>query len=185
MIKKFIAGAGIAVLVTFGSSLAATAAPGDTYVAASDVVVADSTPVPGQAVDVGFADGAFNNGENVNFQVEGEGTVTLAMVKAAVVSLTKTASGTGAVSVTVTLPANARGTYTVTATGLTSGTVGTAALTVAAADAGAAAADAGAVLPSTGGQIPVALIWIAGSAVALGLILIVVIRVRGRTTLAA
>ena len=134
MIKKLIAGAGIAVLVIFGTSLAANAAPGDTYVADDAIVVANSTPVAGEAVDVGFTDGAFNDGEEVNFQVEGEGTATLAMVKAAVVSLTKTASDTGAVSVTVTPPANATGTYTVTATGVTSGTVGTAALTVAAVD---------------------------------------------------
>ena len=179
MIKKLIAGAGIAVLVIFGTSLAANAAPGDTYVADDAIVVANSTPVAGEAVDVGFADGAFNNGEEVNFQVEGEGTATLAMVKAAVVSLTKTASGTGAVSVTVTLPANATGTYAVTATGVTSGTVGTAELTVAAVDA-----DNTTTPPSTSGQLPVALFWIVGSLITLGVILMIIFGVRRRRALA-
>ena len=175
MIKKFIAGAGIAVLVIFGTPLAANAAPGDTYVADFAILVSDSTPVAGQAADVEFTDGAFNHGEEVNFQVEGEGTATLAMVKAAVVSLTKTASGTGAVTVTVTPPANATGTYTVTATGLTSGTIGTAELTVAAVDDENTPTP-----PSTSGEIPVALFWIVGAVIALGLILMIVFGVRRR-----
>ena len=173
MFKKFIVGTGIALLAIFGTSLAAIAAPGDTYVAASAIVVSNSTPKAGEPTAVAFGNGAFNNGESVTFRVEGEGTATLAMVKAAVVTLTKTASATGAVGVTVTLPANATGTYTLTGTGLTSGTVGTAELTV-------ASVDAGSVTSGPVSQMPLALIWIVGAAIVLGLVLMTVFIARRR-----
>ncbi|MCU1546532.1 MAG: Sortase sorted surface protein [Homoserinimonas sp.] len=179
MIKKIIAGAAIALTALIATPMAAQAAPGDTYVSSSNIVVEDSTPAPGDTVTVAFKDGAFNDGEDVRFSVTGEGGATLAIIKAAIetASIVKTANANGGVSVDVTLPTDARGTYTITATGLTSGTIGTAALTVVAADSAAGSV----ALPVTGTEVPVALLWIAGGAVALGLMLLVVVAVRRRS----
>lgn len=164
--KKSFAAILIAIAAVFAMPLAANAAG---YVPNGNVTVSDSTPAPGQAVTVGFADGSFTPGETVNASVTGNGTATIAVVKAATVSTTKTVSATGSVSFVVTLPANATGTYTLTVTGVTSGTVGTAALTVTAADAGGLAA--------TGADFPFLMVWTAGGALLLGVALLLVLTV--------
>lgn len=172
MFKKTIATAALAVLAILAAPTAASA-----YVVDGSVTVSDSTPSPGEAVTVNIAAGSFDGGEPVVFSVTGEGSVTLAALRTAVetVSKTKTADANGAASVVVTLPANASGTYTLTATGQTSGNIATVSLTVAAADAGA-----GAVLPRTGGELPFAVIWIAGGALVLGVVLVAVLGLRRR-----
>jgi hypothetical protein len=116
--------------------------------------------------------------------VSGDTAVTLSIVKAAVLtSITKQASASGALSVNVTLPTNATGTYTLTATGLTSGNVGTASITTVPAsggtlaNTGGTAANAGALantggsepaLANTGATLPMLMIWIGAGALILG-----------------
>ena len=107
----------------------------------------------------------------------GSGTATLSAVKAATVSLTKSATSAGAASVNVALPADATGTYTTTATGLTSGTVGTAAITLPTADAGAGASSTDGGLASTGYDAPMLAIWAAAGALLLGVALMVALTV--------
>jgi len=172
MIKKALAGAGIALALLIATPVAANAA----YVPASDIVVSDSTPAPGQAVTVSFEEN-FIAGEQVRFSVTGEGAVTIAAITTA--SVTKAADANGTAVAVVTPPANATGTYTVTATGVTSGVVGTAALTVVAV---AADAPGGSVtLPFTGGTLPIAAIWIASGVLVLGVVLLSVVGIRRRS----
>ena len=175
MAKKTFAAIALAVLAVFAVPAAANAAG---YVPADDVVVS-GTIAPGATVSVAFTDGAFTAGESVSFAVTGSGTATLSAVKAATVSLTKSATSAGAASVNVTLPADATGTYTTTATGLTSGTVGTAAITLPTADAatgaGASSTDGG--LASTGYDAPMLAIWAAAGALLLGIALVTVLTV--------
>jgi len=174
MIKKALAGAGIALALLIATPVAANAA----YVPSANTTVSDSTPAPGQAVTVAFAAGSFEGNEQVSFSVTGEGAVTISAITTA--SVTKTAAA-GAVSAVVTLPTNATGTYNVTATGLTSRNVGTAALTVV-----AIAADGSAVrLPFTGGTVPVAAIWIASGVLVLGVVLVAVVGIRRRSAISS
>jgi hypothetical protein len=81
---------------------------------------------------------------------------------------------------TVTLPSNARGTYSLTATGLSSGQLATAALTVVAADAGSAAVGGNDGLAFTGSTVPTLVIWGAAGAVLLGIALMVVLTLQRR-----
>ncbi|WP_104083265.1 sortase [Cryobacterium sp. Y11] len=173
MFKKSLATAALAVIAIFAFAPAANAAG---YVSDSLITVA-STPVAGEATPVAFAAGAFTGGEDVRFSVTGDQAATLSVVKTAVTSsITKAASSTGAVSVTVTLPENATGVYTVTATGLTSNNIGTAALSVVPADSGTgnAVPSAGNALPSTGYNAPVLIIWGAAGILVLGVALVLV-----------
>ena len=103
----------------------------------------------------------------------GSGTAVLSTVKAATVTLTKVASATGATSVNVKLPADATGSYTVTATGVTSANVATASITIVAADAGTT----GKALASTGYNAPMLLIWGAAGVLLLGIALVVVMTI--------
>ena len=169
MFKKILAIAALAI----GAILVVPAAANAAYVANDHVVVSGSSAPGGTAV-VTFKDGSFTPGETVSFSVTGEGPITLSAVNAAVVTATSTkvASATGSVVLNVTLPANATGSYTVTATGLTSGNVGTATITVRSADAGA-----GAKLPFTGANISPLIIWGAGGILLLGVALLVVLAV--------
>jgi hypothetical protein len=164
--KKSYAAIVIAIAAVFAMPLAANAA--DQYVPDSQITVTDSTPAPGQPTTVNFTAGAFTGGEDVTGAVTGNGTASLSVVKAATVSLTKAASSAGAVSFVVTVPKGATGTYTLTATGVTSGMVGTAALTVTAADGSLAA---------TGADFPFLMVWTAGGARLLGVALLLVLTV--------
>jgi len=170
MFKKALAGAGIALALLVATPLAANA-----YVPSDSGEVSDESPAPGQAVTVAFPE-TFVSGEQVRFSVTGEGAVTIAAITTA--SVTKTATAAGSVSAVVTPPANAVGNYSVTATGLTSGLVGTAALNVVAV---AADVDPGDNLASTGGNLPIAAIWIASGVVALGIVLLAVVGIRRRS----
>jgi hypothetical protein len=169
--KKTIAALALAVFAVFAVPTAANAA----YVPDDSVTVSDSTPAPGETVVVAFADAAFAGSEEVSFAVTGEGPITLSVFKAAVETQTivKTADADGSVSVNVKLPEDATGSYTVTATGLSSGNIGSATLTVSAADAGAAASKSG--LAETGYNAPMLAIWAAAGALLLGIALVVVL----------
>jgi len=127
----------------------------------------------GAVLNVIFAPGSFT-GEDVSFAATGKGRAKLAVATVVeTVTVVKEADASGAVSVDVTLPADASGTYTITATGLTSGTVGTAAITVAAADGGAAGS--GDELADTGASdSSMLLIWGASGVLLLGVALVVV-----------
>lgn len=175
MFKKIIAGAGIALVAFFAAPAAANAGYG-----ADDSISVAGTPQPGETIAVTF-DEYFQPGESVSFALTGESatSATLAVFKVAVntQTLVKASNASGSVVLNVTLPTNASGTYTVTATGLTSGIVGTAAVTVVAAD-GPGNGDG---LAVTGGTALTA-IWIAGGALALGIALLLVRTLRRKAS---
>lgn len=165
MFRKLIAGAGIALVALFAAPAAAQAV----YAPAEDVVVSGD-PQPGETLAITF-DEVFIGGEDVSAQVAGNGSPQIAVFKAATASVTKTARADGTVVFNVTLPTDASGTYNVTATGLESNRVGTAAITVVAADG------SGDGLAVTGGTALTAL-WIAAGALALGVVLLLVRAIR-------
>jgi hypothetical protein len=176
MVKKSVAAIALAVLAVFAVPAAANAAG---YVPEESITVSSSTVTPGGTVTASFSEGAFTPGESVSFTLTGENaaSATLASIKAVVnsTSITKTATGAGAVSVAVTPPANASGSYTLTGTGLTSGSVGAVTVSVVAADS--AAADAAGGLASTGYDAPMLAIWAAAGALLLGVALMVALTV--------
>jgi hypothetical protein len=176
MFKKSLAVAALAALAVFSVPAAANAAG---YVPQGNIVV-EGEPAPGAVIEVIFTEGSFTPSEDVSFTLTGENAVgaTLASLRAVVnsQSLVKSSTGTGAVTLAVTLPADATGTYTTTATGLQSGTVGTAAITVAAVDSGAAGSgDSDGGLASTGYNAPMLAIWAGAGALLLGIALVVVL----------
>ncbi|TFB85605.1 hypothetical protein E3O44_13545 [Cryobacterium algoricola] len=181
MVKKTLAVIALAVLAIFAVPAAANAAG---YVADDHVLVSGTTE-PGDTVDVEFTDGSFTPGEDVSFSCTGSGLATLSIVKAATATLVKSTSATGAVKVAVTLPSDATGTYTLTATGLTSGTVGAASITVTAVDSASTATNTGTGLANTGYTTPLLLLWAAAGALLLGVALVVVLRFVRRSRLAA
>ncbi|MCU1527796.1 MAG: hypothetical protein JWP75_1559, partial [Frondihabitans sp.] len=156
-----------AVLVGIGIFAAPMAANAAGYVPASNITVSGAV-VPGGTSTVGFASGSFTDSETVSFSVTGDGAATLGAATTTVTG-TKVANADGSVSEKVTLPADASGTYSLTATGLTSGNVGTAALTVVPADAGASSAtNSSGGLAFTGSTVSMLVIWGAGGAIVLG-----------------
>lgn len=167
MFKKFIAGAGIALVALFAAPAAAQAV----YAPEEDVVVSGEAQ-PGETLTVTF-DEVFTPGEDVSAQVSGNGQPQIAVFRAATDSTTKAAGADGTVVFNVTLPTDASGTYTVTATGLESGIVGTAAITVVAADGSGSGDEDGDGLAVTGGTALTA-IWIAAGALGLGIVLLLV-----------
>jgi hypothetical protein len=181
MAKKTLAVIALAVLAVFAVPAAANAAG---YVPDGNIVVSGA-PTPGGTVVVDFTGGSFTPGEDVSFAVTGSGTATLSVLKAGTATIVKPASSTGAASVNVKLPAAATGSYTTTATGLTSGTVGTATLTVVSADSGTTDTTTGTGLASTGYNTPVLLIWAAAGALLLGIALVVVLSFVRRRRVAA
>ncbi|MFP7761475.1 hypothetical protein [Marisediminicola sp. LYQ85] len=154
------------------------------YPGEADVIVV-GTPGPGETVVVDIEAGAFIAGEDVSFAVTGATAVTLAAAGQQTTTLVKTADADGGASVDVTLPADATGTYNISATGLESGQVESAALTVVAADAGAGAGagagsgsgsgDSADDLAYTGaGDATMLLVWAGAGALLLGGALVVV-----------
>jgi hypothetical protein len=183
MFKKSFAAIALAVLAVVSVPVAANAAG---YPPEGSITV-NGDVAPGGIVVVNFANNTFIAGESVSFTLTGENATgaTLGALKAVVnsQSLVKSASGAGAVALDVTLPTNATGSYTTTATGLTSGTVGTASLTIAAADSavgagagsGTNASNGG--LAATGYDAPMLAIWAAAGALLLGIALMVALTV--------
>lgn len=170
--KKLLAVLAVTLMTVFAVPTTAQAAG---YVPNGNITIV-GTPTPGGTVTVNFAAGSFAGGETVSYSVSGNTSVTLAIVKAAVLtSLNKPAGANGSASVDVTLPTNASGTYTLTATGQTSGNIGTASITVVPAAGGAQGNQAqgaqdqqGASLANTGATMPFLLVWIAAGALVLG-----------------
>ncbi|MDJ0338405.1 hypothetical protein [Cryobacterium sp. PH31-O1] len=164
MIKKL-----LATLALVGAALLAgpVAAHAAGYVAA-DLITVSGSQTAGSTVAVAFDDGAFAPAEKVSVAVSGEGSVTLATLRAATVDIQKTATGAGALDLKVTLPTGATGSYTLTATGLSSQSVGTATITVVAAD--------GTNLASAGFDAPIVLIYSAAGALLLGVGLVIALR---------
>lgn len=181
MFKKSFAAIALAVLAVIAVPTAANAAG---YAPSTNITVTGDV-APGGIVVINFANNTFTAGESVSFTLTGENAAgaTLASFKAVVnsQSLVKTATGAGAVALDVTLPSNASGSYTTTATGLTSGTVGTASLTVASADAAAGSASGSGAstggLAATGYDAPMLAIWAAAGALLLGIALMVALTV--------
>lgn len=175
MFKKALATAGIALVAFFAAPVAANAqyapAPSD-----DSIVV-----TPGGTVTVPFA--GFEASEDVDFTLTGENGAgaTLAVFRAAISSssITKTASESGTVSVTVTLPSNATGEYTLLAAG-ESGASASAVIAAAAAVDGDEDGN-GDGLAVTGGTA-LTTIWIAGGALGLGIVLLLVRGLRRKAT---
>ncbi|GAA3340629.1 hypothetical protein GCM10017714_21170 [Curtobacterium pusillum] len=163
----------IAAIVLAGAALLATPAAANAagYTPDSNVSVSGSFTAGGTAV-VNFSEGAFQDNETVNVQVTGAGAVTLGALPTTTVSKAYTASSDGSLAVTVTFPQGASGTYSLTATGATSGVVGYASFTVAPADATAVSTANGSgtdgTLAFTGSTVSALALWVAGGAVVLG-----------------
>lgn len=173
MLKKTLAVLTFAILAFVAVPSAANAAG---YVPNNNVTVTGNA-VPGGTVTVNFAVSSFAPNESVAVSVSGNTTATLSVVKAAVLtSLTKQASANGSLSVNVTLPSNASGTYTLTATGRTSGNVGTASITTVPANTANLANTGGTVasgnLANTGATLPMLMIWIGSGALILGVAIV-------------
>jgi len=169
MIKKALAGAGIALALLIATPLAANA-----YAPAPPPAISDSTVTPGQTVTVAFT--GFASSEGVSFTLTGENAAGATLAAISSKTVVKAASATGATTVAITPPANASGTYSLTATGLESGIIGTAALAIVDADGNPISS-----LASTGGTLPIAAIWIASGVVVLGLVLLAVVGIRRRS----
>jgi hypothetical protein len=162
----------IAAVVLAGAALLATPAAANAagYVPSSNIS-GDTTVVQGGTTTIVFGPNSFVGNETVNISITGAGAATLGALPTTTVSKAYTATPAGSVAPRVTLPAGASGTYTLTATGATSGNVGTAAVTVVPADSAAARAVAGTgtgSLAFTGSTVSMLALWVAGGAVVLG-----------------
>lgn len=171
MFKKAIATAAIALVAVFAAPLAAYAA----YVPEGNITVAGET-VPGGTVTVSFSDGSFNPGEPISSSISGEPTPSLGAlgVHAGTITTEGTATSGGAVSFSFVIPSNGAGTYTLTATGLDSGNVGSASVSVTPGDSGPDG------LVNTGSTLPAMLIWGAVGALLLGTASLAVLTVSRR-----
>ncbi|MDM7891953.1 sortase [Curtobacterium caseinilyticum] len=171
--KKLIAAALIAGAAFVAVPTAANAATSG-YAPETAGTVSGNYVAGGTAV-VNFNDNVFAAGETVNVQVTGAGAVTLGALPTTTVSKTYTADANGGLTIRVTFPAGGSGTYNLTATGATSGTVGTAFFSIAPA-AGGTGTTVGSTggtgtpgeLAFTGGTISTLGLWAAGGALVLG-----------------
>ena len=172
MFKKVLAGAALAIIAVLAVPAAAQA-----Y---------SITPPPNTSAGAGETFSAtftgFSSGEDVSIALTGESasSATLAAVVTAVETKTivKAADAAGDVTVTVTLPSNASGSYTLTATGLTSGAIGQSTITaVSSSAAGGSGSGATGGLPNTGAMDPTLGIWAGGGLLALGAAFVIVLTV--------
>jgi hypothetical protein len=171
MAKKILAIAAIAIAATFAVPTAAMAAG---YVPPGNVSSSGgASETPGGTDTITFSAGSFNNGETVTVSVTGDPVATLAVI--GTVTKTYTATATGGVSFNVIIPttATASSVYSVVATGNTSGNVGTDRITVAA----SASTPVSSGLAFTGGTISMLVVWGGAGLLALGLALVIVMRV--------
>ncbi|OII43516.1 hypothetical protein [Plantibacter sp. MMLR14_011] len=182
MIKKITAVFALALAGLFIAPVAANAS----YVPNAGITVSGSVTAGGTST-VSFGDGGFQPGETVSLALTGENATGATLAAVDTQTIQKTASATGAVNLNVTLPTNATGSYTVTATGLTTGITGTATLTVTAAGSGSGSGGNDNDLADTGFGAPAFVVWGAAGAVALGAALIAVLVMvrRQRASLAA
>jgi hypothetical protein len=167
MAKKILAIAALALAVIFAVPTAAMASG---YVPPGNVSSSGGTTAsPGQTQTIVFAAGSFSASETVSVTVTGSPAATLG-------STSYTATAAGALTITVKIPtsATANSVYSIQAVGVSSGNVGTYRLTVVVADA-AAAAPRG--LAFTGGTISMLIVWGGAGILALGIALLIVMRV--------
>ncbi|MGD8194327.1 LPXTG cell wall anchor domain-containing protein [Herbiconiux sp. P18] len=133
----------------------------------------------GGTVTVSFT--GFAPNEDVSFTLTGESaaSATFASVVTAVETspaFVKGADAAGAVSVSVTLPSNASGTYTLSATGLSSGALANTTITVVSNGSGTGTGSTGG-LPNTGAMDPTLGIWAGSGLLALGAAFVIVLTV--------
>lgn len=187
------------------SALALVAAPAHatSYVPSGPCAGITGVPEAGAAVTVTFVDHAFDAGEQVGFVATGTGTVLLDGIPGPG-GIQKAATASGSTSVAVTLPTPASGDYTVTGTGVGSARSCTVALTVmpvtpvlapavSAPSTGAAASparpttlsDGDTALAETGYDAPFLVMWAAGGALLLGLVLTASIAIARRNNASA
>ncbi len=178
MFKKLVAVAALGLVAVLAVPVAAFAAD---YTSSSNTIVTGANGVElsavgaGDSVDIDFIGASFAVGETVSATVDGFGNPSLSTVKAAPFSLTKVADGNGSTSFTMNLPADAQGSYSVVATGLTSGNTGNASVTVTPADAGAGSgSNSSDGLASTGANVSMLLIWSVVGVLLLGAAMIAV-----------
>lgn len=176
MAKKIFAGLVLAVLAFFSVPAAANAAG---YVPSTSIS-GDNTVVSGGTTIINFAPGSFAGSENVSITITGAGSATVGAFKAETITVTKQAAADGSLSISVKLPAGATGTYSLTATGVTSGNVGTYTITVVPADS----ANGSGALPDTGSSVSMLAVWAGAGALLLGAALIAVMTVVRRQRLA-
>lgn len=123
---------------------------------------------PGTPVTVSF-DPVFTPGEPVTLTLTGINGSTQSLASTGDVSSTsieKAAAGDGSVTATVTLNDQASGSYTLTATGATSGVSQSVAISVAGGAAGSGTENAS--LPATGMDSAALGLWVGGGALLLG-----------------
>ena len=183
MFKKLGAAAIIAAVAVVATPLAAQALVMPEYLdTGTEIYVNTPTTEPGATVIVTIVPGSFDfsgsTPEDVNFTLTGENAsgATLATLQAVdSKSYVKQATSSGGGSLSVTLPLNSSGSYQVTAVGVSSGNIGTASFSVVPADT----------VAHTGSEFPMLVVWIAGGALALGVALILVLRISRRQRAAA
>ncbi len=184
----------LAVLTISALALAASPAHATGYVPSGPCAGITGVPEAGATVTVTFVDHAFEPGEQVEFVATGTGTVLLDGTPGPA-GIQKAATQAGSASVGVTLPTPASGDYTVTGTGVGSARSCTVALTVTPVNTvlaptvsaptvslpspGTAASparpttlsDGSSALAATGYDAPFLVMWAAGGALLLGLVL--------------
>lgn len=178
----------LAVLTISALALVATPAHATGYVPSGPCAGITGVPEAGATVTVTFVDHAFEPGEQVGFVATGTGPVLLDGTPGPA-GIQKSATQTGSASVAVTLPTPASGNYTVTGTGVGSARSCAVALTVMPATPVLAAtvsapatgtptktgpttlADGSSALAETGYDAPFLVMWAAGGALLLGLVL--------------
>lgn len=179
MAKKAFAAIALAVFAFFAVPAAANAeGPG-----ADGKVSVSGEAAPGNTLTVSLGKGTFQPGESVTFASTGSGSATQSVIKADTVSSTKTATKAGAASVDVKLPTDATGSYTVTGTGSTSGSAGTATIRVPGPDLASTVIAGGPA--STGLDAPVLFIWGASGALVFAVALVIVMNIVRRQRTAA
>ena len=168
MAKKLLAIAALALAVIFAVPTAAMAAE---YVPPGNVSTSGGTvATPGQTKTIIFAAGSFCASESVVVTVTGSPTATLGAP-----SYTSSANGSLTITVNVPSTATASSVYSIQAVGAKCGNVGTSRLTVVLADSATAAAPGG--LAFTGGTVSMLIVWSAAGILALGIALLLVMRV--------
>jgi hypothetical protein len=163
MVKKILAALALVIMGFFAAPLAANAAG---YSGGSVSFTGSFTA--GGTANVHFSAGSFQGSETVHVTVSGTGTITFGVFKADTISSDKTASADGSLDVAVKLPADASGTYPVTGTGATSGSVVSGTFTVGTSGGGGGTSAGGSGLADTGSTVSILAFWIAGGVVLLG-----------------
>ena len=178
MIKKALAGLAIAAAAIFIAPAAAQA-----YLPSGDIT-GPATIAPGGSGTVNF--NGFDPNETVSFTLSGENGAGASLASAvsavSTANIVKGADSSGSVSVTVTLPSDATGSYTLTGTGLSSGSFGSIVFSAGSSTGGSSSGgttSGGSTggLPNTGATIPTLGLWAGGGLLALGAAFVIVLTI--------